>query len=191
MADRDPLALEQLYDAVVARFAADGTVADQPFGRRAHMRQLGDMPRITWAYGDPQGNLGKVGAPRRPGGEPQRSLAMLPELFTCRITGKAGPPYQGDDAGRERAQYVATRLLFDAWYRAVYLHAYGMFELVSCKWIFARNESQADAALEIVGAIQASIPDEVVEETTEQVHAEIQHGIPTPSVAETETAPET
>lgn len=188
MADRDPFALEQLYDAVRARFAEDGLQADQPFGRRAHTKQMGDRDRITWAYGDANGNLGKIGAARRPGGEPARPLAMLPELFCCRLTGVARG-FAQDDPHHERAQYVATRKLFDAWYRAVYLHAYGQFEIVSARWIWQKNEGQADAALEVVGAIQAAIPDAIVPETTEPVHAEID--VTLADVTEVETAPET
>lgn len=185
---RDPFALEQLYDAVVARMAADGIDVDQPFGRREHTKQIGDKSRITWAYGDPNGDMGRILPPRNPGGELQRPLARVDELFTCRITGLPHG-YKPDDPGYERAQYVATRQLFDDWYRAVYLYGYGMLGEIRARWAKPERVSALHApCLEVVGAIQAAIPDEEILETTAPVHARIEVSLG--DVTEVETAPE-
>jgi len=75
----DVLALEALFDAVKARFTAEGPVAANVFG----WRQPAQHPvgaRIAWIPGDPAGNAGAAIAPRGPGGNP-RSLATYEEQF--------------------------------------------------------------------------------------------------------------
>jgi hypothetical protein len=145
------LALEDLYDSVCTEL---GPAIEQPFGWREHTKQLGDLPRICWAPGDPTGSLGRFAAANRPGGNP-RSLVTLFELFTVRIDG-----FDSADIHNERAQYRATRLLYDSWLRAMYLNAYGRFKIEEQRWNTQRNESRFGAQLQVVGSIHAVIPDE-------------------------------
>jgi hypothetical protein len=148
----DTLALEQLYDAVVARFTADGTVATSAFGWREPARQT-PPPSCRWYPGDPSGSLGELGAPKQPGRMP-RSLGTLGERFTVVIASHdATAP---DD---ERKQYKATRLLFDDWWRAVYLAAYGTVRVVSARWVIEKVERRYGATIEVVCAIEAMLPD--------------------------------
>jgi hypothetical protein len=75
-------------------------------------------------------------------------------LFTVEIVAfdKAAPT-------SERAQYIAARFLFDAWYRAVYLAARGNFEIVSTSWLNSKKEARAGAGIRVVASIGALIPD--------------------------------
>lgn len=162
----DTLALEKLYADVVAQFAADGTAADQPFGWRPETQQA-IVPRITWQPGDASGSLGKIAPPRNPGRNP-RPLGTLLELFTCTISSQ-----DPSDPENELKQYKLTRLLYDAWFRAVYLNAYGTFTIERSDWIRVGviTQRRYGAAIRVVGTIQAMIPD-----------AELQ-GVPVDTVA--------
>src|SRR5262245_16062971 len=102
------LALELLYDAVIARFLLEGPAAvAQPFGWRESAQQhVG--PRIVWVPGDPVGGLGVINAPRNPGTEP-RSIGTLIERFHVIISHQ-----DPEDPENERLQYRCTRLLHDA-----------------------------------------------------------------------------
>lgn len=146
------LAVERLYDAVAARFVAEGTGAVNVFGWRTPAQHaLGN--RVAWAPGDPTGNAGATGPAKQPGRNP-RSLGTLHELFTVTITG--ADMTAPDD---ERAQYKAARLLRDAWFRAVYLAAHGTFAIKSERWLTEQLERRRGAALQIVCELQAMIPD--------------------------------
>lgn len=154
----DTLALEKLYQDVQARFAQDGTIADQPFGWRAAPQQA-NAPRIVWIPGDDEtGELGVIAPPRNPGRNP-RPLGTLQELFTCLIS--AQDPGNPED---EAAQYKATRLLFDAWYRAVALSSFGTFAIQRAKWIKVGTVTQRrfGAGIRVLGTVQAMIPDAVM-----------------------------
>lgn len=151
----DVLAVTNLYDAVVARFLLDGTAITNTFGWREPAKKLVTGPRIAWIPGDESGALGEVGPPKNPGRNPRR-LANLAELFTVEITTS-----DADAPTDERAQYVAARLAFDAWYRAVHLAAYGNFSIVDSEWIVDKKELRHGAALRIVVALNAVIPDAV------------------------------
>lgn len=148
------LAFEDLYDSVRGEFAAQALNVEQPFGGREKSRQLGDRPRIVWVPGSETGDLGRIVPAKRPGRNP-RPLLTLQELFHCQITG-----FDASAAEDERAQYHATRLLYDAWLRAVYLAAYGTFEIVSQRWLTQRSESRFGLSIIATGAIEAMIPDE-------------------------------
>jgi hypothetical protein len=148
----DTLALEKLYQDVQVQFAQDGTTAVQPFGWRVTAQQV-VAPRITWQPGDPSGSLGRMDPPRNPGRNP-RPLGTLRELFTCTISAQ-----DPGDPENEAAQYKATRLLFDAWYRAVYLAAVGTFTVERTDWIIEKNERRFGTAIRVIGSIQAMIPD--------------------------------
>ena len=147
-------ALEHLFDKVVQRFAAEGTSIENSFGWKDPPRQSTNPNRIIWTPGDGSGSLGDLGAPRYPGGQPARPLAMLLESFTALIVGD-NPQSPNDD----RAQYHQTRLNYDAWLRAVYLAAVGTFTIKSQAWDVTRKEGRMGAAIKVVGTIQAVIPD--------------------------------
>jgi hypothetical protein len=149
------LALENLFDKVVARFASEGTLIDNHFGWKEPPRQGGNPNRIIWTPGDGSNSLGDLGGPRYPGSLPARPLAMLNESFTVVIVG-ADPQAKDDD----RSQYHQTRLNYDAWVRAVYLAAHGTYSIKSQSWDITRKEGRFGAAIKVVGSIQAVIPDE-------------------------------
>lgn len=151
------LALENLFDLVRARMSDDGILPleGQRFGWKEPNRQ-DPVARIVWVPGDPEGNLGDFAPPKYPGDNP-RALVNLNERWYVNITGLN--PGRPDD---ERAQYHATRLLYDEWLRAVYLAAHGTFGILQQRWINDKNERRAGAALQVVGTIQAVIPDYVI-----------------------------
>lgn len=169
------LALEKLYTDCVARFGSEGTFgntptplaaaqAANPFGWRETARQGGGVNRIVWVPGDDaQGNLGPLLPPRYPGRvDPGRPLGTLDELFTCYISAADVSVPQTN----ELAQWKATRLLYDAWYRAVYLAAHGTFHLHAHSYVVStkagpKAERRFGATIRVVGAIQAMIPDAV------------------------------
>jgi len=146
-------ALPLLFDAVVARFKTDCTEAENDFGWREWSKHKRSEARIVWVPGDETDNAGEMRAPRNPGGN-GRSLGTLGELFQCRI--EAFDPKEPEN---ERVQYEATRALYDAWYRAVYLAAYGTFEVQSLTWNTNKNERRRGAELIVVCEIEAKIPD--------------------------------
>lgn len=158
------LALPILHSAVVARFAADAaaqvppaTPPPQPFGWREPAKRSGTM-RIVWVPGDDEsGELGTLASARQPGRNP-RPLATLHELFTVYI--EAVDPSGYED---EKKQYAAARWLFDAWWRAVHLAAYGTVELRSAAWVTTAKERRYGATLRVLCAIQAMIPDSPLE----------------------------
>lgn len=151
----DPvLALELLYDAVVARFTAEGPAnVSQPFGWREVAKQRVNA-RIVWVPGNPIGAVGRVGPARNPGGDP-RSIGTLLENFYVVIS--AQDPTAPEN---ERLQYRATRLLRDYWYRAIYLAARGTFTIESEEWLVDKLERRYGTALRVIGSIQSKIPDE-------------------------------
>lgn len=149
------LALPVLFDAVVARFKAEDTCADLSFGWRQPTKHKTSTARIAWVPGTPSGAVGDIGAPVKSGDRSEfRSLATLRELFTVYV--EANDPQFPEN---ERAQYQATRLLFDAWMRAVYLAARGTFEIQSLDWNIEKNERRNGAELICVCSVEASIPD--------------------------------
>jgi hypothetical protein len=149
----DTLALEQLYNDVVARFTAEGTSCTSLFGWRVPAQQVLGA-RIAWVPGDPSGNAGQDGPARNPGRNP-RPIGTLRELFHVIISSSDLTAPEN-----ELRQYKATRLLRDAWHRAVYLAAHGTFAIQSETWIVEKNERRFGAALRIVCVIESMIPDE-------------------------------
>ncbi len=147
------LALPVLFDAVVQQFKDDCTNAEQFFGWREPQKHKTASARLTWVPGDPSGSIGVMVPARNPGENP-RSLGTLPELFTVYVA--ANDPQQPEN---ERAQYVATRLLYDAWFRAVYLAAYGTFEVLDLSWNTEKNERRYGAEMICLCTIQAKVPD--------------------------------
>ena len=146
-------ALPTLFDAVVARFDTDSTNVDQAFGWREPQKHKGERARIVWVPGDEGGNVGDIRSARNPGGNP-RSIGTLGELFTVYIA--ANDPRAPEN---ERAQYEATRALFDAWFRAAYLAAHGTFAVTSATWNTSKNERRHGAEMICVCWVEALIPD--------------------------------
>jgi hypothetical protein len=151
-------ALPRLFDAVTARFAAEGLPVPMSFGWRTSSEQIQTTRRITWTPGDTNGGLGAVGAARFPGQDPRRPLAQLLEACTVEI-------FAADEVlgAEERAQYQAARVLFDAWLRAVYLEAHGTFKIVSATWAGGDRGRRMGATIRVVFTIQAPIFDEVTD----------------------------
>lgn len=145
--------IEAAFSAVVERFSDEGIDAENRFGWREPARQKLAQRRIVWIPGDTVGGLGSVLAPKI-NVQPYRSLGTFAELFTVEI-GAVDP----DDPENELAQYRATRLLYDYWYRAVY-HASGTPEILSMSWDTRRTERRRGALLRVVFALSANIPDE-------------------------------
>ena len=149
------LALPLLFDKVVARFDLECTEAEQSFGWRTPTKLKTTRARIAWVPGSPSGQVGDIGAPKKTGDTTTyRSLATLGELFTVYIE-VSDPKYPEN----EREQYTQTRLMFDAWLRAVYLAAYGTFEIQSLDWNTEKNERRNGAELICVCTVEAVIPD--------------------------------
>lgn len=152
------LAIPTLYDKVITQFGVDGNPDVKFFfGWREPARQLQSFTRIVCYPGNPQGSAGEILPPRNPGDNP-RALANLSELCTWEITGN-----NTDAPENERAQYQATRELFCAWYRAVYLAAFGTYEIVSVDWVIDHNERRRGACLRVVLGVLAILPDSVIE----------------------------
>jgi hypothetical protein len=162
-------ALVRLYDAVVARFADEGSGPEspaevaQPFGWRETPKQKITAGRIVWTPGDATGALGAIGPAKQPGRVDARPLASLGELFTCTISAVNTSTPEDDTA-----QYTATRALFDAWYRAVYLAARGTFSIVSAEWLSGNptgsvNVRRHGAAIRVVVQLDAAILDAPIE----------------------------
>jgi hypothetical protein len=147
------LALPLLYEAVVARFAAESTTCAQSFGWLEPPRLATVDARITWTPGDVSGNIGAVEPPRRPGRNP-RPLATIAELCTVDV-------FAFDPAHPtvELAQYTAARLLFDAWFRAVYLAARGTFEVQSTQWVRPKSGRPHGACIRAILRLDAMVPD--------------------------------
>lgn len=151
------LALGRLYDAVVAQFDTDGTDVACLFGWRASATQKTRDRRIVWIPGDESGAVGMVGSARFPGRNP-RPIGTLYEMFRVEI--EAVDPTNRED---ERANYQATRELFDAWYRAVYLAAVGNFTIESSKWTTEKTTRRNGTQLVVVCTLQSMIPDAALE----------------------------
>jgi hypothetical protein len=159
-------ALEHLFTAVKARMDADTLAEDEEatpvphvFGWREPAKHRASTHRIVWVPGDDRtGELGEVAPARNPGGNP-RSLATVRELFTVYI--EAQDPSAAEN---EATQYHATRLLFDAWVRAVYLAARGTYALSKPTWVIDKKERRHGAAIRVLGTIEAMVPDTQHEE---------------------------
>ena len=170
----DTLALEQLFEDVVQRFADEGTEVPNVFGWRTPAARGAQQNRICWVPGDPSGAAGAVAGARQPGRNP-RPIATLEELFTVYIE---AVDIVNQDRENELAQYKAARLLFDAWYRAVYLSSTGrgLVAVKSASWMADRTTRRHGATLRVVCTVQAMIPDaayEVVEGVKAVVVAEL------------------
>lgn len=164
----DTLALEHLFDKVDARFRQEGAGEINVFAWGTSKQLQGTSSRIVWTPGDAGGGVGTVAPARFPGRNP-RPIATLQELFT--VTLSATDATEPESA---RAQYKATRLLYDAWVRAVYLAAHGTFRIASQSWVAPeRKQRKHGAAIRVVCTIDAMIPDVEIEGAPTDTGAEI------------------
>ncbi len=145
--------IEILYDAVIARFALEGPVVSQLFGWREPSRAKISESRIVWIPGDPRGVVGAL-VPAAKIDSPYRTLATLAELFTVEL-GAVDPSAPEN----ERAQYHATRVLFDLWFRAAHHALPGRIQIQAMEWETRRTERRYGALLRVVVAVDAVIPD--------------------------------
>lgn len=149
---RSKLGVINLYEQVSALAVAEAVPAASLFGWRIPAQHpYGN--RFAWVPGDQNGGLGIVGPPRNPGRSP-RSLGTLNETFTVLING-----HDPADPENEAAQYAIVRYLYDWLLRAVYRYAYGAHAVVYDEWLTNRNERRHGAAVRVVFALQAVIPD--------------------------------
>jgi hypothetical protein len=153
MADTITLALEELYDDVSARFTAEATGVPNSFGWREPKKRGGEQNRICWVPGDPSGAMGEVTSARSPGGNP-RSIGTLDEMFTVYVEGRDGSAPEN-----ERAQYKATRLIFDAWFRAAYLSVRNLLKVKSAIWMVDRTTRRNGATIRAICTIKADLRD--------------------------------
>lgn len=149
----DTLALEKLFDDVVARFAAESTSVPNVFGWREPKHRGAQQNRICWVPGDPSGAAGEVVSAHSPGGNP-RSIGTLLELFTVYVEAR-----DATDLENELAQWKAARLIFDAWFRAAYLSVRNLLTVKSAAWMVDRTARRHGATVRIVCTVQAMIPD--------------------------------
>lgn len=162
------LALEKLFDDVGARFVSEASGITQSFGWREPGRQLVQPAHIDWVPGDDtSGDFGKVQGPKFPGRNP-RPLWAPRELFTCYLQG-----YDSAAPTDERAQWKATRLVYDAWLRAIYLAAYGTIVIDGTRWVVTKKELRFGATLRCVGAILNMSPDSELSGAPADTHAHV------------------
>lgn len=146
-------ALTNLYDKVVTSFEADGIDCAFSFGWRQPETHKTTRRQIIFIPGDESGSLGDLVAPRSPGNNP-RALHNLDELFTVRVEA-----VDIKDAENERAQYQATRELFDLFIRAMYHAAHGTYDVQSLDWDTSKKVRRHGAAIIMIASIKAIIPD--------------------------------
>lgn len=151
------VAVTYLYDRVKEFFEEEDLGTSFVFGWGKAWEQLnegrGGGNRIVWEPGDATGGLGNIVAPRRIGGNP-RQLANVQETFTVTIWG-----YDRTNKHDHRAQYIATRMLYDAWYRAMHHVGHGTFTIVSQTWVEPARLSNYGAAIQVVCTVRAPIID--------------------------------
>lgn len=152
------LAVDVLFDGVVAQFEADRTNVPNLFGWKKPAEQIVNGNRVIWVPGDDGSNVGQILPPKSPAsdGVRPRWLATLEELFTIVIV--ASDPAHLED---ERAQYRAVRYLYDAWFRAAHLTLHANFRIVSNKWNTSKKVLPHGAELRTVIAVRSMIPDTV------------------------------
>lgn len=183
------LALPKLYDDVVALLAAEAAALDPPatpvphaFGRRERAKHptstsSGTARRIVWVPGDDaNGDIGELGPARSPGGNP-RPLATLGELFTVYLEAAdvagANAAAKVVTTRNERAQYQAVRELFDSFWRAVYRTGGRNVVIVKAGYVAPEKaESRFGDAIRLVCAIEAKVPDAILESISEDVVAQ-------------------
>lgn len=156
-------ALPELVKRVRERLAADALAAGTAaipveFGWEARYLSRSTTHRIVFVPGDDSsGTLGATSGADSPYVGLARPLAALDEQWTCYL--------EAEDLSDESevAQYTAARMLYDAWYRAVYLarseNGRIPVTILSQRWIADRTHRDAGAALRVTGTVSAAILD--------------------------------
>ena len=155
------LPLVGLFNAVVARFAAEAAAEDPPatpapqtFGWRKPPEQ-GPVPRIVWVPGDGSNAAEIIGTGYST--EEGRALFAIREVFTVYLLAVDLTQLES-----ELHQYQAVRLLADYWLRCAYLAATANFHVDSIAWVDDVSLRRRGAALRIVCSIDGAIPDRVL-----------------------------
>jgi len=121
----------ELFEDVKDYFALHGYGSSVVFGWREVSKQVnqgtGRANRVVFVPGDDGGKAGKL-APAKIGGR-RRQIATYEELFQLRVWGH--DPAAPND---ERAQYRATRALFDLVLNALRDSACGRYDVGDPKW---------------------------------------------------------
>ena len=154
-------------DKVVLTLATNHT-----FGWREPARVKPRPNRIVWAPGDASGSLGEIRPPRYPGRTPARPVGTLVDAVTVTLTA-----YDASAPENERAQWKAVRLLFDEWFRCVYVSAYGTFQIQRAEFIRTTTERQRGAAIRAVCVIESMIPDEEALTAPVDTDASVDHKV--------------
>jgi hypothetical protein len=162
------LAVDLLWDGIQAQFAEDADPDPSPiafsFGWKEPAKQInqgvGGANRIVCVPGDPGRRFASDLPVRNPGRDP-RSLGTKGELVTFFIWAA-----DTTDLTSERKQYVAARLLYDAFFRAVYLVSHsdgdtgvGPVAFVDERWSLDKVERGFGAEIIAVCSVAAMVPD--------------------------------
>lgn len=123
------------------------------FGRKAPPRQHALEARIVYVPGDDSASVGELGAAKYPGNNP-RSIATLNEAFRVYLDARDASAPTDD-----RTQWKAARLLFDAWYRTVFLVAEGTIQVRAVKWRSERAEGHGGDGMIVTCVIGSKVPD--------------------------------
>lgn len=176
------LALDLLFDGIVAVFAADA--APNPsrvsivFGWREVAKQINQGPgganRIVIHPGLPGEKTGRFGSHmpvHKPGRNP-RSLATRIEIFTAYIWAVDGT--DETTLRNERAQWRAARMLYDAFDRAAYLVTHtdgdvgvGPVTWLAEDWNLDKSERGYGAEVIVSGAVESMVPDTAFADVTD------------------------
>lgn len=166
-------AVENAFERVTARFVTEGVTVPNLFGWTTPEKQPvpgAHTRRICWVPGDPSGSaVVALEAPKTDAKVFPRSLATIVEVVRVYIfaANKALPE-------SDRAQYNATRLLFDAWYRAMYLECRGTFAVKSVLWETSKKERRHGACLVVTLHMHSPVTDEPYED--DPLVADVQPG---------------
>lgn len=154
-------ALPILFDDVVARFAAESSDITNIFGRVHEHEHVEADRRIVWIPGDPVGAVGAVEPPRQSGhrnyeaASTPRPLGTLVEVFHVVISA-----VDESDLFNRRAQYEATRAVFDAWWRAVHHAGRKTVRLIGAEWDQTKELLERGATIRATCTIESAIIDE-------------------------------
>lgn len=164
------LALELVYEAVVARFDLEAPTVEIRFGAREVGKAInrGPTARVVFEPGV-DGKAGDYVRARAPGRNP-RPLATL--LETATVYCWAYDPTAPRD---ELAQYRAARLLHDGVIRAIEkamrtaaIANLGAAPFSDPEWVDPSIEHSSGAEIKFTLTLEAMIPDEAYEEVTIQ-----------------------